>query len=139
MLSPTAGAISQGDTGLVSLNIQNLETANGKVHIALYNNEVDFMETEKRVAGLAVPVTAKAPLKVALGNFPFGRYAIAVFHDLNHNGVLDKNTLGIPTEPYAFSNNPKSKWRAPTFRETGFELRQEALTLDIVLKKWKDH
>jgi uncharacterized protein (DUF2141 family) len=34
-----------------------------------------------------------------------GRYAIAVFHDLNGNGKLDRNFIGLPQEPYGFSND----------------------------------
>ncbi|MCB0579276.1 MAG: DUF2141 domain-containing protein [Phaeodactylibacter sp.] len=138
MLSPATVSGGKTDTGSLALNIQNLETAGGEVHIALFGSEADFMETEKRVVGLVVPIKSREPLQVTLGNFPFGTYAIAVFHDLNNNGKLDKNALGIPTEPYAFSNNPRAKWRSPTFREACFELRQAELRLDVVLKEWKD-
>jgi uncharacterized protein (DUF2141 family) len=34
-----------------------------------------------------------------------GRYAIAAYQDVNGNGELDKIPPGIPTEPYAFSND----------------------------------
>lgn len=139
MLSPTTVSGGKIDTGSLALNIQNLETAGGEVHIALFGSEADFMETEKRIVGLVVPVKSREPLQVTLGNFPFGSYAVAIFHDLNGNGELDKNSFGIPAEPYAFSNNPRVKWRAPTFRETRFELRQPKLELDIELKRWKAH
>lgn len=136
MLAPAAGRV---DTGELILNIRNLEVGRGEVHIALYDKEGDFMETEKRVAGLAVPVKSRENLQVSLGHFPYGSYAIAAFHDLNGNGQLDKNALGIPTEPYAFSGNPRVKWRAPTFRETRFAFRQPKLALDIEMKRWKEY
>ena len=139
MLSPAAGSAGPMDTGLVVLNIQNLETVQGAVHIALYDSEVNFMKVEKRVAGLAIPVKSGAAIKAELGRFPFGAYALAVFHDLNDNGILDKNALGIPTEPYGFSNNPRQKWRAPTFREARFELHQAELELKVEIKRWKDY
>jgi uncharacterized protein (DUF2141 family) len=34
-----------------------------------------------------------------------GRYSIAIFHDLNGNGVLDRTFIGLPSEPYGFSND----------------------------------
>ncbi len=136
MLTPAAGRV---DTGELILNIRNLEVGRGEIHIALYDNEADFMETEKRVAGLAVPVKSVKNLQVSLGRFPYGGYALAAFHDLNGNGELDKNALGIPTEPYAFSGNPRVKWRAPAFRETRFEFRQPKLGLTIELKRWKEY
>ena len=34
-----------------------------------------------------------------------GSYAVAVFHDLNGNTKLDRNFIGLPSEPYGFSND----------------------------------
>ena len=52
------------------------------------------------------------PLKATAGrsssgseNVKPGNYAIAVFHDLNGNGKLDRNLIGLPSEPYGFSND----------------------------------
>lgn len=44
-----------------------------------------------------------------------GDYAIAVYHDVNANGQLDKKVFGIPKEPYGFSNNFRPRFSAPTF------------------------
>jgi len=58
---------------------------------------------------------------------------------VNNNGQLDKNYLGIPIEPYAFSNNPKVKWRSPTFTETQVELDEAQKDLSVELKRWRKH
>ena len=34
-----------------------------------------------------------------------GEYGVKVFHDLNGNGRMDTGPSGMPSEPYAFSNN----------------------------------
>lgn len=34
-----------------------------------------------------------------------GDYAIKAFHDVNGDGQMNRNPFGMPTEPYAFSNN----------------------------------
>lgn len=44
-----------------------------------------------------------------LDQIPAGEYALVVHHDLNSDGVLDKNFIGIPTEPLAFSNGYRPK------------------------------
>jgi uncharacterized protein (DUF2141 family) len=49
-----------------------------------------------------------------------GAYAISIFQDENRNGELDSNFIGIPKEPYGFSNNLK-KMRPPSFEEALFE------------------
>jgi uncharacterized protein (DUF2141 family) len=50
-----------------------------------------------------------------------GTYAVRVMHDENGNGKLDANLVGMPTEGYGFSNDPKVA-RKPTFDEAKFEL-----------------
>jgi len=47
-----------------------------------------------------------------------GKYAVAVFHDLNSNGKMDTNDLGFPIEPFGFSNNASNRtFGPPTFRD----------------------
>lgn len=36
-----------------------------------------------------------------------GVYALAVYHDTNANRKYDRNAVGLPAEPYGFSNNPR--------------------------------
>ena len=49
-----------------------------------------------------------------------GEWAVALTQDTNNNDKLDKNFLGIPTEPYAFSNNVRPRFAAPKFAECKF-------------------
>ncbi len=44
-----------------------------------------------------------------------GRYAVAVFHDVNGNGELDRIPPGVPTEPYGFSNGV-GRFAPPNFQ-----------------------
>ena len=62
-----------------------------------------------------------------------GKYAVAVFHDENKNGILDKNYLGIPTEAYGFSNNARRTFSAPSFKEAEVILNSD-LAISITLK-----
>lgn len=62
------------------------------------------------------PQNAQANMKL-----PFGEYAITLFVDFNGNKKIDKNFLGIPKEPYGFSNNVIGNMSAPTFDQAKFE------------------
>jgi uncharacterized protein (DUF2141 family) len=66
-------------------------------------------------------------------NLPRGDYAVAVFHDENMNGRLDKNIFGIPKEGYGFSNNPKKSMGPPKFTDVKFQLSQPEKALEIKL------
>ena len=56
-----------------------------------------------------------------MADVPPGVYALVVHHDENANGELDKNFIGIPTEPIAISNGYRPKG-PPAFARAQFTL-----------------
>ena len=65
-----------------------------------------------------------------------GRYAAIAFHDENGNGKLDKNFLGVPTEPYGFSNDAQGFLGPPTFDAAAVALGggNEAIRIALVYR-----
>lgn len=126
-------------TGNLVLQIKNVDAAEGTLRVAVYEGEQNFLKTGKELITTSRIVKSKKDQQVILSEVPFGKYAIAIYHDVNDNGKLDKNYLGIPTEPYAFSNNPKVKWRSPTFAETQVEFNSQQKDLHLELNRWKKH
>ena len=51
-----------------------------------------------------------------------GRYAVKAFHDVNGDGKMAANPFGVPTEPYAFSNNAKGMMGPPKWTDAAFEV-----------------
>ena len=74
----------------------------GSVMVALYDSEASY-EGGPAVASMAIP--ASGPVVARFENLPAGDYAVKAFHDVNGDGEMNKNPFGLPTEPYAFSNN----------------------------------
>lgn len=108
----------------------------GTILIAVYGSEADFDKNENAVKIGKVVVSKVGTYQTSLTDLPSGKYVLALFQDVNDNGKLDTNFLGIPKEPYAFSRSPKVKWRAPKYEEVVFEL-QTSQDMKLVLKKWK--
>ena len=125
--------------GELVLHIKNLDTPKGVIRVAVYDDEKKFLQTGNETLGKIIPVHTAEELQVNLLDLRFGYYAIAIYHDVNDNGALDKNYLNIPTEPYAFSNNPAVKWRSPTFQETQIEFSVPQKELTLELKRWRKH
>ncbi len=124
--------------GELVLNVQNIESADGIIHIAVFNQS-NFLQEGKEILKTTAAVQKSQNQRIIIPSLPFGTYAIAIYHDVNNNGKFDKNALGIPVEPYAFSNNPKVKWRSPTFDETQIELNAPQKILEVELKRWRKH
>ncbi|MFN7426028.1 MAG: DUF2141 domain-containing protein [bacterium] len=66
---------------------------------------------------------------------PSGACAVAVVHDENGNGRLDKNSLGIPTEGYDVPNNRTFAASSPKRDESRFTVAaRESAVLRVNLR-----
>ncbi|MDX1912377.1 MAG: DUF2141 domain-containing protein [Saprospiraceae bacterium] len=123
----------------MKITLHNIREAKGSIYVAVYDREGSFLsnETAKMRAQKIAPVTQAGSLDLSLGVLPAGRYALSCFHDVNGNGKLDTDWVGIPTEPYGFSNNARPKFRAPRWSESVFEWSGAATAIPAIrLEKW---
>ena len=133
-----AHVFSQDDgaaqTGVVKLELSGLSDASGNIYISVYNSEdswlgADTLVTEK----VAIADALEGELVLAELPLPPGEYAISIFYDLNNNGELDTNFIGIPTEQSGSSNNAPARFGPPKFRDAAFVVGSEAIDLAIRL------
>ncbi|MBX2927712.1 MAG: DUF2141 domain-containing protein [Saprospiraceae bacterium] len=120
------------------VKVENITAAKGRIHIGLYKDPATFPKKKLASGGKEVSVTATGAMDIELTGLAPGRYAIAVFHDLNGNGKLDANVFGVPTEPYAFSNGAVAKWSSPGFEEAAFDLPEGGKAISVKLAFWKE-
>jgi len=118
----------------IHVKIQNIKNSTGKVACALFESPVGFPTEYLRYATNLMAITIrKAQARCDFEDIPPGTYAIAVVHDENMNGKLDTNLLGIPTEGYAFSNDAKGLFGAPSFSAASFPYDGRDMVLTISL------
>ncbi len=108
-------------SGTLTVEISEIREINGQILIGLYDNADIFPIIGKAYKGVFLKVEEKA-IKYTFSDIPNGAYAIAVVHDINNNGKLDKNLFGIPIEGYGFSNNATATFGAPSFDKAEFHL-----------------
>lgn len=75
----------------------------GAVMVALYDSETTY--SGGRPVRVAKVDVAAGERVAAFDGLPVGDYAMKAFHDVDGDGTMDANPFGMPTEPYAFSNN----------------------------------
>jgi uncharacterized protein (DUF2141 family) len=117
----------------LEVNVNGIATKEGNVHVALFREQDSFPTHGNQFKGQVIPVK-NTMVSAAFMNLKPGTYAIAVFHDRNKNGKLDKNIFGAPTESYGFSNNVRSTFSAPTFSAASFELKNDDLQLKVTVR-----
>ena len=124
------------EKGDLIVRVENISKKKGSLRFALYDRSEGFMDEENCVQGKRIEVAKAGVFELVFPKVPYGQYALVVHHDQNDNQKLDKNLLGIPTEPYAFSNDPDVKWRPPRFHEVAFAFTETGQVLTVYLRRW---
>ena len=129
-LAITAPAAALADT--LTITVTGVRDDKGTVRAAIYDNEASFPKLgEARAA--AIVKAAAGEIRLVIENLPPGRYAVAAFHDENDNGKLDRDSLGIPTEGYGFSNDARGSFGPPKFAQAAFQLGGKAQAISLAL------
>ena len=123
--------------------IINIESKydDGYAMLRIYNNKDNFGKAKVNekpdaslvLMGAVVKITNKKA--TAIIDVPFGEYAIAGFQDLDGNGVLTGNFLGIPREPVGFSGDAKIKFGPPKWNDAVFKFKEIDQKVFIYLDK----
>ena len=118
--------LQPAETSVVEITF-DVGAEDGVIMAALFDSEAAY-------DGGGAPVRA-AMINVAGGDrvarfegLPPGDYALRAFHDVNGDGQMNANPFGMPTEPFAFSNNAvgnmgPASWDRARFAVSG-ETRQ---------------
>jgi outer membrane protein len=130
-----AVAVHADAPGTIAVTVDSVQSANSVV-IEIYDDADAFGDLRRPLQ--RAPFTAdELAAGVQLEGIPAGDYALMAFEDLNGNGVLDRNFLGIPKEPTAFSQGYAPKG-PPVFDRARFAvtpggLVEQRLRFDRVL------
>lgn len=111
---------AQTETQDLVVTVDGIIKQEGEILIALFDSEENFLG--KRLGGGSKPVDGSS-ITFTFNGLKEGTYAISIFHDINSNKELDSNFMGIPNEPYAFSNNAKGMFGPPKYEDCKFEVK----------------
>jgi uncharacterized protein (DUF2141 family) len=123
------------DEGAATLRLEvaSFRNAKGTLNCRLFTDAASFPDGEG-VRTVRAPIDGTQAACVFEGLAP-GAYAVAVVHDENGNGRLDKNFVGIPSEGYGVSNNRTYAMASPKWDESRFTLAvREAAVLRVSLR-----
>jgi uncharacterized protein (DUF2141 family) len=101
----------------------NVKSDQGKIYIWVYDQKDDWLSDRYRtqksvtVAGNRTDDTVTMELLL-----PAGEYALSVFQDVNDDGKLARNFIGIPKEPAGLSNNLRPRFGPPKYKDAKFNL-----------------
>lgn len=101
----------------ILLSITGAASNQGIMRIAFYETPETFNQLELSFYRISQPIidgACRVPIPYEL--IP-EQFAVAVFHDENENGILDRNAIGIPVERYGFSSDARRMTGPPSYAE----------------------
>ena len=109
------------DTGTAEITL-DIQAKPGPVYCRLFATAKGYP-----MKGEHAQKTVKATVKDKVATCRFeglkpGVFAVMAFHDLNDNGKLDTNWMGIPREGVVASNNAKGSMGPPSFKDASFKV-----------------
>jgi uncharacterized protein (DUF2141 family) len=108
--------------GRVEVTMIGFEDEEGLAHVALFLDPEGWPDKEGSVFATAVVPISAGQAFVVFDEVSAGPFAVSVFHDVDGNGELDSDTLGIPSEDYGFSRDARDLFGPPSFKAAQIEL-----------------
>lgn len=125
-------AQSESRTTLI-IRVSGLSSGATPLRIAVFNSEKSWLDD----ASAAYKTVIEGGGRVRewrVQSVQYGDYAVAVFEDQNRDGKLNRDLLGIPKEPYGFSNNGRGTFGPPSWKDAKVVVTGEAMQFEIKLK-----
>lgn len=137
MLTVTAFTAYAGESGTpVTVTATGLESPDGQLVLLAYDNEEDWLTARyhtREIVALAGPLPPGGDITIDI-RLPAGEYALLLFHDLDGDGQLRRNLLGIPREPLGLSGAASARFGPPDYREAAVRVDDTPLELVIGLR-----
>ena len=115
MIAPLANAAP------LTIEVENIGTEAGTIRLGVFD-EAGY-KSDEAVNGANITVDA-AKVSVTIEGLAPGEYA---------NGDMNTNPFGMPTEPFAFSNNAKGRFGPASWSEAKFSVTKEGAVQVISL------
>jgi uncharacterized protein (DUF2141 family) len=126
-------AIAQDDSATLSLTFKGIEEKEGAVMGVLVDSEDAY--NGKAAPVRQIMITAdKAKISTLINGLKPGRYAIKSFHDIDGDHKMGSNPYGMPTEPFAFSNNAVGNMGPAKWAEAAFDVKAGTNSHSIEIK-----
>jgi uncharacterized protein (DUF2141 family) len=124
-----AGTALAADDANLRVVATNVKSDQGKLYVWVYDKKDDWLSDRYRTQK-SVPVAGnrqgdKVTVELLL---PAGEYALSIFQDVNDDGKLERNFIGLPKEPAGLSNNLRPKFGPPKYKDAAFPVTAGPVT-----------
>ncbi|NJN87771.1 MAG: DUF2141 domain-containing protein [Leptolyngbyaceae cyanobacterium SL_7_1] len=128
-------------TGSITIEVSDLQDQEGNICFKLFSGRQGFPnDDEAMVKRECVSISEhlatseNADFTVTFDDLTYGTYALAIYHDRNQDGELNRGMFGMPIEGYGFSNDAPAVDGPAQFDDAVFFLAGSNTTIAIRMK-----
>jgi uncharacterized protein (DUF2141 family) len=125
-------SLAQSATGTIHADITGFRNDNGQVLCDLFSSADAFPGRPQQAAAHTISTITHGRASCEFRDVSPGRYAIAIVHDENMNGKLDR-ILGMPSEGVGTSRDARGHFGPPKFEDAAFAFSGGEMNLTIAM------
>ncbi|MEL7033554.1 MAG: DUF2141 domain-containing protein [Pseudomonadota bacterium] len=130
LIASTLVATPLASASDLTVNVEGIAQAKGSIMMGLFDEAT--YNGDGAVTGANLKVEGDSVTAVFEGLAP-GEYAVRLYHDVNDDGEMNTNPFGMPTEPYAFSNDAKGRFGPAKWDAAKFTVEADGTTHTITM------
>lgn len=115
----------------LQVQVSGVADSRGQVFVALYGKDDPWMRKARAARGVDA---AQGVTTITFSDLPEGEYAVSAFHDEDGDRRLSRNAVGLPTEPWGFSNDAMGAFGPPTFEQAKVALPPSGAVIVVKLR-----
>jgi len=121
----------------INLTADRVKSSKGLITATLYPNDPKRFLVKNGSLFVASTPAVASQTRFCLFVPRAGAYAIAIYHDEDSSGKINRGGLfGIPTEAVGFSNNPTILFGPPSLRSVRLDIQHTNQSATINLRKF---
>lgn len=134
MAQPAAAPLpaSPAATSALTIAFTGIAAPAGMIMISVFDSESSY-GAGKPVRSAAVKV-AGTDAETVFAGLPAGRYAVKAFHDVDGDGQMAVNPFGMPSEPFAFSNDAVGNMGPASWDQAAFDVGAGTVRHVIIIR-----
>lgn len=120
------------EAAVLDVRITGASASGGPVVVSVYGSQADY-DSSKPLATASVAAGVEGAASAVFTNLPAGgAYAVRAHQDVDGNGKLDRKGVGMPSEPFGFSNNFQPRFGPPPYNLLAFGLAADETAVQSI-------
>jgi uncharacterized protein (DUF2141 family) len=133
LMGATLPQTPSAETASIAIEIGGLRSQRGQIMACMTTNPKAFPDCQKDPQALHLTAPAVNGEIIQFKSVQPGRYAVALFHDENANGRMDKMMM-MPREGFGFSRDAPLQFGPPKFGAASFAVGNTQVRTSIKVR-----